>query len=49
LRLRKEEVDRAGSLLFLMVEYEADHAELPVIVAPGDWRFSGCEVTSSFF
>ena len=39
---------RAGSVLFLMAEYGIGRAELSVIVATGDWRFSGCEVTSRF-
>jgi hypothetical protein len=42
-------VDRAGSMLCLMVEYGIGHVELSVIAASGEWLFSGCEVTSIFF
>jgi hypothetical protein len=48
LRLRKDGVDRTGSMLCLMVEYRTGHAERSVISATGDWHFSGCEVISSF-
>jgi len=41
-------VDRAGSVLCLMVEYGIRHSELSDIASTGDWLFSGCEVNSSF-
>jgi hypothetical protein len=48
LSLRREEADRAGSVLCLTVEYGTGHTELSVIAATGDGYFSGCEITSSF-
>jgi hypothetical protein len=36
LRLWKEGVDRAGSVLCLVVEYRTGHAEISVIAATGD-------------